>query len=172
MKYAWTNSINEPTEFTQTCTDNSAITAKDFTGEYYLWVMVKTEAGTYKYVSEAFKFDNEGPNITDFTADKYSIDGITFNSIVLDEESGLDRIEFYIDDEIQNDYTKIYEVATASVSLSENITGIKTGNHKCKIVAFDKLENRNELTVDGMTKMYTWNIYKGNVALQKTRMGR
>ncbi len=117
--------------------------------------MLETENGaTAKRRSEAFNFDNEGPIITNFTAEKYSIDGITLSATAQDIKSGIVKFEFYVDNVKEGEQT--FTSTTSSVTKSITITGLTTGHHTCKIIVYDKKHNNNYSEIQGTTKLYTW----------------
>ncbi len=157
IKYQWLQTTVEPTEssFTTVCANGEIITGKGYTGTYYLWTLLETESGKKNIErSEGFNFDNQGPNITTFTATKYSETGIILSATAQDTGLGTIRFEFYVDNELKN--TQICEATTSSVTKSAIITGLTTGNHNCKVIVYDAKENSNERTELGATKLYTW----------------
>lgn len=98
IKYQWLNTTTEPAEstFIENCSNQQAISGKGFTGTYYLWTLLETQSGR-KYInrSEAFNFDNEGPEIQEFN---YQPKTATTYSLVCkanDEESGIAKYEVY-----------------------------------------------------------------------------
>ena len=159
MKYQWTNSVTEPADstFTEVCNDGDTITKNGVTGQYYLWILLETENGaTAKRRSERFNFDNEGPNITAFTATKYSETGITLSATAQDSKSGIVKFEFYIDGLLKNSYTQTMTATTSSITKTVNITGLDTGSHNCKVIVYDAKNNSDTKTTQGNTKIYTW----------------
>ena len=162
IKYQWTNSLTEPEEgtFTQSCSNNSTIIGKGITGTYYLWTLLETESGKKNICrSEGFNFDNEGPMIINFTAEKYSIDGITLSASAQDIGAGIAKFEFYIDNELKG----IEEISTTEiVTRSINITGLNTGEHTCMVKVYDLKNNNASNSKSGTTKLYAWTKYNCN----------
>jgi len=162
MKYQWTNSVTEPADntFTENCKDGDTITKNNVTGTYYLWILLETESGaTAKRRSERFNFDNEGPTITSFTATKYSQDSIILDVTTQDMKSGTVKIEFYIDEETEARKTEIFEKTTESITKNIEITGLTMGEHTCKVIVYDILNNHNTNTIIGSTMQYALEIY-------------
>ena len=160
-RYQWINSVAEPNDDVfpeeQTFQSGDTITKNGITGTYYLWVMLETESGEkVKWISEGegFNFDNEGPTITAFTPTKNSLTAITLSATVQDNKLGTTKFEFYVDDELKS--SQPCSVTTASVTKSINITGLATGNHKCKVIVYDAENNSSTLEVNGSTKLYAW----------------
>ncbi len=160
-KYTWTNSVNTPEDnlFPEEQTFNSgdAITKDGDTGTYYLWIMLEVQSGKkIKLRSENFNFDNEGPTITNFTINKYSIDGLTLAVTAQDTKSGIIKFEFYIDGVRKGNYTQTILRTTSSVTKIVNITGLTTGNHTCMAKVYDAKDNNNSSSKSGFTKQYKW----------------
>ena len=157
IKYQWTNSTVEPLEetFQNICQNGDTITKNGVTGTYYLWTLVRTESGkTGIWRSEKFNFDNQAPIITSFTATKYSETGITLSATARDTGTGIVKFEFYIDNVLKE--TQSCSATTSSVTKSKTITGLSTGSHNCKVVAYDAENNSSNKTVLGTTKLYAW----------------
>ena len=160
-KYCWTNSTSQPaeTQFTenQTFASGDTISKDGVTGTYYLWTLIETTDGTKSYCkSEGFNFDNEGPNITSFTATKSSETAITLSTTAQDTKSGTVKFEFYVDDEFKDDYTQIFEATTSEITKSVTITDLSMGSHTCKVIVYDLKNNTSTKTITGATKLYTW----------------
>ena len=109
-----------------------------------------------KWRSENFNFDNEGPTITNFTINKYSIDGLTLAVTAQDTKSGIIKFEFYIDGVRKGNYTQTILRTTSSVTKIVNITGLTTGNHTCMAKVYDAKDNNNSSNKSGFTKQYKW----------------
>ena len=174
-KYVWKDSVTTPDddEFTeeQTFKSGDTITQNGLTGTYYLWTMLETQSGEkLKWRSEGFNFDNEGPNITAFTATKYSETGITLSATAQDTKSGVLKFEFYVDDVLKG--TEPLTVTNSSVTKSKIITGLTTGTHNCKVIIYDFAGNFNTRSIQGTTKLYTWTKWSADptyvIKTQKT----
>ncbi|MCI8272720.1 MAG: hypothetical protein HFJ55_01390 [Clostridia bacterium] len=156
-KYQWTNSVIEPADetFTESFKSGDTITKNEITGTCYLWTMLEMKSGKkVKWRSEGFDFDNEGPNITEFTATKYSETGITLSATAQDIGFGTVKFEFYVDNVLKD--TQTCSATTLNVTKSSTITGLTTGNHTCKVVVYDKEDNSSNKTITGTTKLYAW----------------
>jgi hypothetical protein len=162
-KYQWTNSVVEPVDetFTESFKSGDIITKDEVTGTHYLWTMLEMQSGQkVKWRSEGFNFDNEGPEITSFTATKYSEKGITLSATAQDTGSGTAKFEFYVDNELKD--TQTCSATTLSVTKSKTITGLTTGNHTCKVIVYDEEDNISDKTITGTTKIYTWEKWDVN----------
>ncbi|MCI8272593.1 MAG: hypothetical protein HFJ55_00730 [Clostridia bacterium] len=156
-KYQWTDSVVEPEEdtFTKNFKSGDTITENEVTGKYYLWTMIETKSGQKtKWRSEAFFFDNEGPNITSFTSEKYSEDGIILSATAQDVGLGTVKFEFYVDEVLKD--TQTFTATTSKVTKNKTITGLTTGSHNCKVIVYDAKNNTSDKTITGTTKLYAW----------------
>ena len=156
-KYQWTNSVIEPADetFTESFKSGDTITKNEITGTCYLWTMLEMKSGKkVKWRSEGFNFDNEGPNITAFTATKYSDTGITLSATAQDVGLGTVKFEFYVDNVLKD--TQTCTSTTSSITKSSTITGLTTGSHTCKVIVYDTRNNSSSKTTSGSTKLYAW----------------
>ena len=162
-KYCWTNSTSQPaeTQFTenQTFASGDTISKDGVTGTYYLWTLIETTDGTKSYCkSEGFNFDNEGPNITSFTATKSSATAIAMSATAQDTGTGVIKFEFYVDNVLKG--TQTCTATTSSVAKTFTATGLTTGSHTCKVIVYDAKNNSSTKTVTGTTKVYSWDTYE------------
>ena len=152
IKYQWTQTTVEPAEntFTETCNNGDTITKNGITGKWYLWTLLETELGTKAIgKSEVFYFDNQGPEVT-LTSTPVSETSFKLDATAKDEETGISKYEFYINDELKN----TQEIS--NISASFNASGVSTGNSNCYVIVTDSLGNKTKKTVTARTKMYTW----------------
>ena len=158
IKYQWTQTTVEPAEntFTETCNNGDTITKNGITGKWYLWTLLETESGT-KVIgrSEVFNFDNQGPEVT-LTSTPISETSFKLDATAKDAESGIQKYEFYINDESKNTQE------TSNTSASFNVSGVSTGNSNCYVIVTDSLGNKTKKTVIARTKMYTWEKWSVN----------
>ena len=93
LKYQWLQTTVEPKPetFTNTCNNNEVITGKDYTGTYYLWILLETEEGKTNICrSERFNFDNQGLAMLTATLTQGVGDNYTLN---IDCVQGLSKIK-------------------------------------------------------------------------------
>ena len=114
---------------------------------------------TRKDITAQTLLDTTGPDITNFTATKYSETGITLSATAQDAGRGIVKFEFYIDGVIKSNYTQTMTETTSSVTKTVNITGLTTGSHTCAVKVYDAENNSNSKTVSSSTKLYTWEVY-------------
>ena len=162
LKYKWTTSgANEPSEseFTETCPTDNVITGKDFTGTYYLWVLLTTETGKTNICgSEGFNFDNEGP-IVELTSTPTTDTSFTLTATANDDnKSGIAKYEFYVDGE-KVDTQNINE-GVATYIWNEN--GM-TKDKECYVIVTDKTGNLSNATVISRTKLYAWEKWSNKI---------
>ncbi|MCI9246192.1 MAG: hypothetical protein HFJ30_03550 [Clostridia bacterium] len=163
IKYQWLNTTVEPTQssFIENCSNYETIIGKGYTGTYYLWTLLETESGKTNICrSEGFNFDNEGPTITNFTAEKYSETGITLSVTAEDTKAGIVKVEFYVDNVLRD--TQTCSATTLSVTKSKTITDLSTGSHSCMVKVYDAKGNTSDQSVSGTTKLYVWEKWSSN----------
>lgn len=162
IKYQWTESIEEkPADelFTEEYTIGEKISKGEVTGRYYLWALVENNYGvTNKSHSEAFYFDNEGPEVVgeiknnEKTRKSFSID-VT----VKDEYVAIGRYEIWIGD------NKVAEKASEGKLKKETVNilveNLETGEYDCVLKIYDTLGNKTTKEFVGKTKPYVWNVY-------------
>ena len=167
MKYLWRKSDEgQPKieEFAEGCTNSSTIIGQgeNMTGKYYLWILVEMEIEsnerTYISGSEEFYFDNEGPTIN-FSANKYSIDGISLVGMVSDKCTSITSVEFFVDDNREPHSKKEYEENSREVSITMNLMNLTSGQHDITIVAYDSLGLYSVQKLKAETKRHYWNVY-------------
>ncbi len=159
MKYVWVkdDNANEPaiSAFTQNCPSDGVITGGDdtMTGTYYLWVLLTIGTGSNQKtnicVSQGFNFDNEGPTV-ELTPTPVSETSFTLTATASDRHSGIEKYEFYIDNQIvssQNEQIYTWEGPTA------------VENKECYVIVYDKLGNANKNNTKARTKLYTWKVW-------------
>ena len=156
IKYQWNNTTKEPTKesFTQTCENNATITAKGYTGTYYLWTLVELQNGNTRILrSEGFNFDNEKPAVT-LSSTPLSESSFRLTAEATDEHSGIVRYEFHIGDK-----KEIKESSNNSVSI--DVTEMATGETNCYVKVYDYCNNSEESSeIKASTKLYTWGKYE------------
>ncbi|MCI9177825.1 MAG: hypothetical protein HFJ28_04560 [Clostridia bacterium] len=162
IKYQWTNSTKEPEKetFQDTCQNGDIITKNGLTGTYYLWTFITTKTGKNAiWRSEGFNFDNEGPEIISFTAQKYSGDGITL-TVNAQDVSKVVKCEYYVEDVLKD--TIVVENPTNVVIQNATISGLAMGTYTCKVKVYDEQGNSSETSISAATKLHTWKIYTVN----------
>ena len=151
MKYKWTNSVLEPdeTEFTESCNNNSIIKGKDFTGKYYLWILLETDTGKKNICgSEMFYFDNQAPNV-EATPTPLSENSFKIETTASDTQSGIAKYEFYVDEKLE-------------AIQSEGIytwNGSNMGEKDCYVIVTDNVGNFTKKDIRARTLMHSWNKY-------------
>lgn len=156
IKYQWLETTVEPAEdtFTETCSNNTTIIGKGYTGTYYLWTLLETDSGkTNISRSEGFNFDNEGP-AAELKPVAVSENSFTLNTTISDELSGIVKYEIYVDDKIQD--TQTYTEPISIITVEKTIAELSMGKYDCKVIAYDSANNRSETIKSGQTKMYSW----------------
>ena len=158
LKYKWTtSSTNSPAEneFIEICPTDNIITGKDFTGTYYLWVLLTTETGKTNICgSEGFNFDNEGP-IVELTSTPTTDTSFTLTATANDNNrSGIAKYEFYVDGEKKEPDIVTEEGATYTWNGNEMVE-----NKRCYVIVYDKLENQSRVDKDARTLLHAWNTW-------------
>ena len=149
IKYQWTNTTEEPEEssFIESCTDGAKITKNEVTGKWYLWTLVETENSKTRIErSEAFFFDNTGPDVT-LIPTPVSESSFTLTATAHDNETKVAKYEFYVNNELK----KTIEIEEEIVSY--NVTGLSMGNYLCEVVVYDIEGNSNNKVVTAATKV-------------------
>ncbi len=154
LKYKWTTSKANPpqiSEFTENCPPDNIITGKDFTGTYYLWILLTTETGKTNICgSEAFKFDNEAPTV-ELTSTPVSETSFTLTAKANDNYSGIKKCDLYINGKFET--TLFMEEGKASYIWTGDSP---KANVECKIVGVDLACNENTFMCISRTLLYTW----------------
>ncbi|MCI8272472.1 MAG: hypothetical protein HFJ55_00110 [Clostridia bacterium] len=163
-KYQWTNSVIEPEEdiFTESFKSGDTITKNEITGTHYLWTMIETQSGKkVKWRSEGFNFDNEGPIVT-LTSTPVSESSFTLNVTANDANSGIERYEFYVENNLKE--TIEIEGNTAAYM----VRNMSMGTYNCFVIVTDKLGNQTKVITKetARTKQYTWEQW--NCSSEKT----
>lgn len=167
IKYKWLTDVTGIGEssFTdaESCNNEETIDKGELTGTYYLWTMLTTQSGkTNVNRSNAFYFDNEGPDIT-LSVEATSLTSITMKVTATDNHVGkISRIEYWLDD-VKID-TKDYVDGENSLTI-DTTTG---ENKKCKVVVYDELGSENIREDTGRTKLHSWSKYNVTTTTVKT----
>ncbi len=160
IKYQWTQTTVEPAEntFAETCDNGSTITKNGITGKWYLWTLLETESGT-KVIgrSEVFYFDNQGPEVT-LTSTPVSETSFKLDATAKDAETGIQKYEFYVNDEL----VKTIEIAEESATCT--IENKEMGEYNVYVIVSDNAGNETKKTVAAKTKMYTWEKWSVNTS--------
>ena len=163
LKYQWTSSAVEPeiSTFSESCRDGDTLIKNGETGIWYLWVLTEMPSGkTYIDKLDGFYLDNEGPIVSELTVTAASATSIELRATAQDTESGLSRIDFYVDNVLKSSQLI---TTTSNITKSVSIDGLTTGSHSCYVIAYDALENQSDKkTANGSTKLYTWERYNIN----------
>jgi len=155
IKYQWTDTTAEPEigTFTEEWKRGELIKKDGLTGQWYLWALVEMENGATRIErSEAFYFDNTGPEVT-ITSVAESVTSFTLKAIATDNETGIVKYEFYVNDELRE------TIETNEETVSYTVNDANTGNTNCYVIVTDGLGNETKQTVVGTTKLYKWNTY-------------
>ena len=135
----------------ETCPSDNIVTGKDFTGTYYLWILLTTETGkTNICVSEGFNFDNEGPTV-ELTSTPTTDSSFTLTATASDNKSGIAKYEFYVDDIKVDTQETTKGTAIHIWNGSEMVE-----NKECFVVAIDNLGNISKKYVKARTKLHLW----------------
>ncbi len=150
-------------------TSNSQeLTISDATyGENSCYVIVTDKLGhtTRQDIIAKTLIDTTGPTVT-FSTAKYSLTGITYKVTAQDTGVGLTKIEFYDGSTLKSTYTKTYTATTVSKTETVNITGLTTGTHTCKVIAYDSKNNKTEkIITNASTMLYTWEKWEVNTSI-------
>ncbi len=155
MKYQWLNTITQPTKesFIQSCNKNEILVGKDFTGAYYLWVLLETQSGKTEIIrSEAFYFDNEEPIVT-LTMIPLSENSFSLKATGEDIQTEVAKYEFYMDG------TMINRVETNEMQVDYNVNVPNMGDYSCYVVVTDKLGNSKKEEIIAKTYSHMWNEF-------------
>lgn len=163
IKYQWLQTTVEPdsSTFTEIINDGETIKKSEITGQWYLWTIVTTESGKTNIVrSEAFCFDNEAPKVNSFTSTATSGTSFTLTAKVIDPDSGLNEIEFYVNNELKQT-TKLSGKEETTATYTATVSSVSQ-SVPCYIVVRDELGNEKKQTLTAKTKLYTWERYSVN----------
>ena len=156
IKYQWTNTTVEPEleTFTGSCNNGETISKTSLTGKWYLWTLLETERGkTNIGRSEAFLFDNTGPEVT-LASEPVSESSFTLTATAHEGETEIAKYEFYVDDKL------VKTVETSEETATCNVIDIKTGDsYSCYLLVYDKLGNKSETRITSRTQLYYWELY-------------
>lgn len=152
LKYQWLQTTVEPKPetFVTICNNSEVITGKDYTGTYYLWILLETEDGkTMTERSEGFSFDNTEPTVT-LNSTPVSTAEFKLTVKASDSEAGIEKYEFYIGERLEE--TKITEGDT----ITYNYIRGDMGQEECYVKVYDYAGNVRQASTMARTKMYTW----------------
>ena len=152
IKYQWTQTTKEPTEnsFTESCSNGQTITKNGITGKWYLWTLLETESGAkITGRSEVFLFDNKAPTVT-LTSTPVSETSFTLSATGKDNESGIKKYEFYVDNQLKSTQTTNEETVTY------NVEDTSMGEYNAYVIVTDIAGNVTKNEVTGKTLIYTW----------------
>ena len=156
LKYKWTTSKANPpqiSEFTENCPSDNIITGKDFTGTYYLWILLTTETGKTNICgSEGFNFDNEAPKVQ-LTSTPTTETSFILEVLSKDEFSGIKKCELYINGET----IETLDIINGKAKYTYTGT-LPQSNLICRVVVVDTAGNIGEDECNSRTLLYTWKI--------------
>lgn len=164
IKYQWTQTTVEPAEntFTETCNNGDTITKNGITGKWYLWTLLEAESGT-KVIgrSEVFNFDNQGPEVT-LTSTPISETSFKLDATAKDAESGIQKYEFYINDEL------VKTIETAEESATYTVENKEMNEYNAYVMISDSAGNQTKQAASAKTKMHTWEKWNVNTSNKYT----
>lgn len=156
MKYQWTDTTIEPTEdvFTENCSNNQIITKNSVTGEWYLWILIENIDGSKKIErSEAFKFDNEAPEIS-ITVEPVNLTELRVKAVGRDDKTRISKYVFQVGDNFSK------EISSQEENYDLLVSGLTTDYYNCTVICYDELGNyATSSVVQGRTQMYSWKVY-------------
>ena len=153
IKYQWLQTVEEPEEttFTESCENGATITKNAVTGKWYLWTLVETVSGSKSIGrSEGFNFDNAGAE-AELTSVSISQTTFKLTAVAHDNEVGIAKYEFYVNDNLEETITTDQEIATYEVNVKE------MGEYQCHVIVTDALGNTTRAECnEARTKMHIW----------------
>ncbi len=160
IKYQWTDSNVEPSKesFTESIGNGGTVRKDGLTGKWYLWTLLETQSGTTRTgKSEAFHFDNTGPEVT-LTSMPVSESSFTLTAQATDTDvKTIAKYEFYVDGTLVNTQT------TAEGTASYTVTGVEMGTKNCYVKVYDVLTNSSvSSSISSRTLLYTWETWSVN----------
>lgn len=152
IKYQWTDTTVEPEEstFITACNNGQTIIENTLTGKYYLWTLLEDNGGNSRIEkSEAFYFDNQGP-IVELESIPISKVSFKLTTTASDKYSGIDKYEFYIDEESQG------------MQLASEYTwsGKEMARKECYVIVTDKVGNSTKRAIEARTMLHSWVRYE------------
>ncbi len=157
IKYQWTSTTAEPAKesFTETVANGGTVTKDKLTGKYYLWTLLETESGAIRTgKSEAFYFDNKIPKNVQLNSEPISENSFLLTSSAQDEESGIAKYDFYVNNQLK------YTVDVSKEEVTQKVTVPAMGNsYSCEVIVTDKAGNFTKQIIVARTKMYEWGKY-------------
>ncbi len=166
LKYQWTKELTQPNEntFIKECTNNSVITGNEITGTYYLWILLETESNKKNLCcSEAFNFDNEGPQVK-VNSNPETETSFTLETSATDKYSKIVKYEFFVDGKSVKEYNTNEESKSFTVEYG------KMGEPECEVKVTDELGNVGTNLIKCRTQLHFWN--KSNIKTKTVKEER
>lgn len=143
--------VATPTAWTNLTTAGKTIAEKKTVsknGTYTVWLKNSNNETAYKTFT-VNKIDKTKPALeTNIKASEITEDGVTLSVSVNENESGLDRIDWYYKKTGDNNYTKVTDTITSSslsamaVTKSHKLSDIEGGEYSAYAEIFDKAGNK------------------------------